>query len=110
MSVGRNVDLGLLQLQVLWLLSKKKSCGYELMKELNALKKTSITQGVLYPVLAGLMRREIIRVSGKGTRGKKFYVVTALGKRELKRNCLEFLKTFAGVITDYKCSLCGCGK
>ncbi len=110
MSVGRNVDLGLLQLQVLWLLSKKKSCGYELMRELNALKRTSITQGALYPALAGLMRRKLIRVSGKGTRGKKYYAVTALGKRELKRNCREFLNTFAGMITDYKCSRCGCGK
>ncbi len=110
MSVSRHVNLGLLQLQILWFLSREESCGYSLMRKLNEVKRTTVSAGVLYPALSRLSSQGFIKVSKTGARGKKFYALTAKGRRELKHNCEEFLKTFAGLINEYKCSCCGARK
>ena len=88
-------------------MSKEESCGYSLMKKLNEVKRTKVSAGVLYPALSRLSSQGFIRVSGTGARGKKFYALTAKGRRELEHNCAEFLKTFSGLINEYKCSRCG---
>lgn len=77
------------------------------MKQLNEVKNTKISHGVLYPVLFKLFDQKLIRVSREGSRGKKYYVVTPKGTKVLNKNCEEFIKTFSGLIVDYKCSCCG---
>lgn len=106
MSANRNVDLGVLQMQVLWLLSKKPSHGYSLMAELNRIKKTRITQGTLYPVLAKLEALRLVKGKKGGARGKKVYRLTPEGKKVLLRNCAEFCAVFGGIIADFYCASC----
>lgn len=99
-----DIELGLLQMQVLWLL-KKPTHGYELMKNLNELKRTKITQGTLYPTLQRLEELKLIasRASGR----KRVYKLTGRGRSTMKNNCLEFCKTFQGIFEDFVCGRCG---
>lgn len=106
MSVERHIndiELGLLQMQVLWLL-KKPSHGYELMKSLNAIKRTKITQGTLYPTLQRLEELKLIKSETKGR--KRVYHLTNDGKATMKNNCQEFCKTFQGIFEDFICGKC----
>lgn len=107
--LGRESDVGALQMQLLWLLSKKPAHGYELMKTLNAIKKTKVTQSTLYPALSALEKKGLVQ-SGKasGARGKKVYSLTGSGKRVMKQNCAEFVGIFKGIIADFYCPLCNC--
>ncbi|PIO03899.1 hypothetical protein COT48_03160 [Candidatus Woesearchaeota archaeon CG08_land_8_20_14_0_20_47_9] len=110
MSVKRGVELGALQTQVLWLLGKKPSHGYELMKELNAIKKTKVTQGTLYPLLAKLEAAGFVKGERKGARNKRVYSLTPKGKAVMRESCAEFVKLFSGIISDFKCTSCGCSE
>lgn len=103
MSVERNI--GVLELQVLWLLSKKPRHGYSLMKELDALKSTRITQGTLYPVLARLERKKFVKAKRVGN--KKVYSLTSEGRRVMKKSARELVAVFSGIIGDFYCSCCG---
>lgn len=106
MSVYRysDIDLGILQMQVLWLLGRKSAHGYELIKQLNAIKSTKVTAGVLYPVLARLEKMRLIksRVTGR----KKVYHLTPAGRRVMTRSCTEFCRTFEGIFRQYVCERC----
>ena len=103
MSVGRNI--GILELQVLWLLSKKPSHGYALMKELDALKTTHIAQGTLYPVLARLKQKKLVK--SKRVSNKRVYSLTAEGRKVMKKNARDLVSVFSGIIGDFYCSCCG---
>jgi len=106
MSVHRysDIELGMLQMQVLWLLGRKPSHGYELIKNLNAIKTTKITAGVLYPVLG---RLEMMRlVASRASDRKKIYHVTPAGRRVMTRSCTEFCRTFEGIFKQYVCERC----
>ena len=106
MSVRRGVELGALQMQVLWLLGKKPGHGYELMKELNAIKKTKVTQGTLYPLLAKLAAAGFVKGERKGSRNKRVYSLTPKGKAVKRESCGEFVKLFSGIISDFRCGAC----
>ena len=99
------IELGLLQMQVLWLL-KKPTHGYELMKRLNELKTTKITQGTLYPTLQRL--EELKLITSKTEDRKKIYKLTEKGKKTMKDSCSDFCKTFHGIFEDYVCHKCEC--
>ena len=103
MSVGRNI--GILELQVLWLLSKEPRHGYALMKELDALKSTRITQGTLYPVLARLERKKLVK--SRRVSNKRVYSPTAEGRKVMKKNAKDLVSVFSGIIGDFYCSCCG---
>lgn len=103
---GRGLELGVLQMQILWLLSKKPTHGYELMHTLSKIKNARITQGTLYPALERL--EEMGLVAGKKSkvradRGKIVYSLTESGFREMSRNCKEFCLIFSGVFKDFYC-------
>ena len=98
------IDLGILQMQILWLLNRKDTHGYELMKNLNEIKKTKITQGTLYPALQRLEELNLIK-SKKGKR-KIIYSLTSKGKKIMSDNCIEFCHTFEGIFKDYICHHC----
>lgn len=109
MSVGKHKEdsLGVLQMQVLWLLEKGPTHGYELMKKLNGIKSTTIEQGTLYPLLQKLEENKYIRVKEVGKRGRKVYELTTNGRIIMKKVCEEFAFTFDGIFHDYKCKKCG---
>ncbi len=104
---NKDVDLGMLQMQVLWLLEKEPNHGYALMKKLNDIKQTKIEQGTLYPVLQKLQNSGYIEVGDTGTRGRKIYEITVKGKTIMRRSCEDFIFTFDDIIQDYKCKKCG---
>ena len=108
MSVSRHkqkseIELGLLQMQVLWLL-KKPTHGYELMKRLNEIKTTKITQGTLYPTLQRL--EELKLITSKTEQRKKIYHLTGKGKKVMRDSCSDFCKTFHGIFHDFVCEKC----
>lgn len=108
MSAGQYIELeiGVLQMQILWLLSKGPSHGYELMKKLTKLKKKEITQGALYPTLQKLERKGLIEVKREGSRGKKVYRLTGKGKEYMQQICRDFCEIFAGIYKDFYCACC----
>ncbi len=71
---------------LLWLIAKKPTHGYEMMrllrKEHDSMK---IGPAHVYPVLAGLARGGLIsvRLVASGKRIKKLYSVTSLGRKKL---------------------------
>lgn len=103
-SKPTDIDVGLLQMQVLWLLSRKSDHGYELMKSLSLLKGTKITQGTLYPTLKRLEELELIRRTEHERR--IVYHITAKGRKTMNQSCLEFVKTFYGIFHDFGCKSC----
>jgi len=103
----KDEDLGMLQMQVLWLLEKEPDHGYSLMKKLNEIKNTKIEQGTLYPLLQKLEGNGYIEVRDTGARGRKIYDITIKGKTIMRRSCEDFIFTFDNIIEDYKCKKCG---
>jgi DNA-binding PadR family transcriptional regulator len=103
----RDDELGVLQMQVLWLLEKEPRHGYALMKKLNDIKSTKIEQGTLYPVLQKLQANGYIEVSDTGPRKSKTYEITDKGRTIMRRSCEDFIMTFDDIIQDYKCKKCG---
>ena len=98
------IELGLLQMQILWILSRKPSHGYEMMKDLNVIKSTKITQGTLYPTLKRLVELKMIEIDEDGTR--KVYHITEKGKKTMDKACTDFTRTFFGIFHDYVCGKC----
>ena len=101
-----SVDLGVLQMQILWLLGKEPKHGYALLKQLRAIKRAPLTQGALYPALASLERQGFIKAKKAGVRGKKVYELTALGRKAMANACHEFVEIFQGIFGDFYCTKC----
>ncbi len=98
------IELGILQMQVLWLLSRKPTHGYEIMKVLSAIKKTKITQGTLYPTLQRLEERGLIKRHEEGR--KSVYSITLRGTKVMNDSCMDFSKTFFGIFQNFVCEKC----
>ncbi len=79
-----------LRLIILDILSRENLHGYgiaERIEEIYHVKKPS--SGVIYPTLSHLLRSELIRVMGEGSRDKKVYGITENGRRYLEEHCGE---------------------
>jgi PadR family transcriptional regulator PadR len=100
------LDLGVLQMQILWLVGRTPMHGYEIMRQLNEIKSTKVEQGTLYPALQKLEENELIKVKETGRRGKKVYELTDVGRKAMIRTCEEFSKTFSGIFEDFVCKSC----
>jgi PadR family transcriptional regulator, regulatory protein PadR len=98
------IEIGMLQMQILWILKKQPSHGYELMKTLSDLKKTTIKQGTLYPTLQKLEKLKLIKRREEDRR--IFYDITEKGKKTLDRACTDFTRTFFGIFHDFVCQKC----
>ncbi len=95
----KNGELGLLQMQILWLLENQPIHGYELMKRLNAIKKTKIGQGTLYPTMQKLVDSEYVLAKEDGNR--KVYSLTPKGKKKMESACEEFVSIFKCIFERY---------
>ncbi len=105
MSINRhNSNHGFLEMQIMWMLLKGPSYGYDLMKKLSDIKGKRITQGTIYPTLKRLEKENIIEYKMDGN--KKSYKLTSKGRKTSKRVCIEFTKTFSGIFKDFVCSKC----
>ena len=98
------IELGMLQMQILWIVDRKPTHGYDMMKILNDIKKTKITQGTLYPALAMLEERGYI--TREGHERKRVYNRTADGKKAMNEACTDFSKTFFGIFQNFVCEKC----
>jgi DNA-binding PadR family transcriptional regulator len=101
------IELGMLQMQILWLLSRKSTHGYDLMKSLSSLKNTKITQGTLYPTLQRLEELKMVRREKDGR--KIIYHLTQEGKAQMTNACNDFSRTFFGIFNDFVCGKCHSG-
>lgn len=94
-------DLTFLQLKALWLISKKKMHGYELMDSLKT------NQGTIYPLLQSLVKSKLIAPVKSGR--KKEYKITIRGGKTLKSCCTEFCEIYNDIFKEFVCSSCKCG-
>lgn len=100
------LEIGILQMHILWLLDKKPTHGYELMKKLTKIKKKDITQGALYPALQKLEHNGLIEFEKEAVRGKKVYTITKKGKIQMETACRDFCDIFGGIYKDFVCGCC----
>lgn len=98
------IELGLLQMQILWVLSRKSTHGYDLMKALGAIKGTIVTQGTMYPALQRLEEMGLVKPETDDR--KIVYHITDKGRKTMNQTCLDFVKTFYGIFHDYACGGC----
>jgi DNA-binding MarR family transcriptional regulator len=98
------IELGMLQMQILWLLQRRPTHGYEIMETLNTLKSTKIAQGTVYPALKTLTKLGYIK--REQLDDKIIYHITPSGKKILNETCLDFTRTFFGVFQDFVCHRC----
>ncbi len=98
------IELGLLQMQILWLLSRKSTHGYDLMRDLDTMRGKKITQGTLYPTLQKLEEHSYIK--GHEEENRVVYKVTSAGNKILHDTCTDFVKTFFGIFHDFACMKC----
>jgi len=79
--------MGLLPLYILNTLSKGALSGYDIMRELNTLTEGAWRpgSGSIYPTLRSLEKKGLLRVTGRGLRGKRIYSITPTGLRALEQ-------------------------
>ena len=86
MAVAREKMLVMTAAFLLWLISKKPSCGYEIIRILRKEHGSDkVGPAHIYPVLADMSRRGLIRAKkvASGKRIKKLYSMTPLGRKRL---------------------------
>lgn len=97
---------GVLELVVLLVLSKKEMYGYELVNDVS--KVIDVNDGTIYPLLKRLTNEKYFETylleSSEGP-PRKYYRITALGKKrtkELKKEWLDFTKSIEKFIKEWK--------
>lgn len=98
------IEVGMLQMHILWMLTRKSMHGYELMKNLNAIKSTKVTQGTLYPTLQKLEEYELIK--RENLERRIMYNITRKGKKVMNDASIDFCRTFYGLFQDFVCGKC----
>jgi DNA-binding PadR family transcriptional regulator len=86
-TIGFSGRMGLLPLYILNTLSKGALSGYDIMRELNTLTEGAWRpgSGSIYPVLRSLEKKGLLKVSGRGLRGKRSYTITPAGLKALEQ-------------------------
>lgn len=98
------IELGLLQMQILWVLNRQPTHGYDIMKQMQVLKSTKVTQGTLYPTLQRLLNLGLIERRDEDR--KVVYTITEKGKKVMNDACTDFTRTFFGIFHDFVCEKC----
>lgn len=108
MSKSNISDLSILDLQVLWAISRKPVHGYALLRILGEKRGKRLTAGTLYPILAKLKRLKHVKAkAAKGKRGKTEYEITHAGKKAMNEGCREFCAVFGDIFNMFVCRTCG---
>jgi len=99
--VPKYIELkGFLSFFILHELDDKPSSGDELALAIGERRNTVLTPGTIYPALKRLRRQKLIFYRRNGR--KKVYVLTDLGKKELKALYVVFADFFSGLKTKIK--------
>lgn len=99
----RAVGLASIRPIILSVLDHKDSYGYEIMKHASELSEGGLNMetGLLYPILRSLEREGLIESywhQPKGERKRRYYRLTAKGRRALEDEKREWLKMHAVLI------------
>jgi DNA-binding PadR family transcriptional regulator len=83
--IDRDFMRGFVKLYVLWRASQSEVYGLEIAAEMSELG-FNLSPGTLYPALHALLREGDVTVTSRAVKGRvrKFYRVTAKGRKELK--------------------------
>lgn len=86
--ISKNLTAASTKPLILGILKQGKSYGYLIISRIKELSggKLRWSDGMLYPVLHRLEKEELIRsewIMSDGSRPRKYYEITALGKEEL---------------------------
>ena len=86
--ISKNLTAASTRPLILVILKQGKSYGYLIISRIKELSggKMKWSDGMLYPVLHRLEKEELIRsewIMSDGSRPRKYYVITELGKKEL---------------------------
>ena len=81
------VRKGILELCILNALEENEKYGYELVKTLVSMPGLGVTEGTIYPLLSRLRNQGLVNTrlveSSEGP-ARKYYTLTALGKKNMK--------------------------
>lgn len=93
---------GTFELNVLLILKKKDSYGYEIVKRFNELPFSSISQASIYPILKRLLVLNLISfywIEMEGKPARKYYRITKEGENLLFQRLEDYKKVYESVLT-----------
>jgi len=97
MEKRRLIDLrGFLSFHILHELRRKRLCGDDLAEIIGKKKSSKLTPGTIYPALKNLRRNKLVSFKQEGR--KKFYTLTAKGKKEYITSKKLFKKTYKDIL------------
>ncbi len=102
--VTSEIELGMLQMQILWVLNRSATHGYDIMRQMKTLKSTKVMQGTLYPTLQRLVDLGLIKK--ESAERKIIYHITKRGRKIMNGACTDFTRTFFGIFHDFVCEKC----
>lgn len=89
---------GMLSFQILWLLSKRQMNGEEIAKEIEKRRGDKPKAGTIYPAMAELARKKLVRGVKEGREVK--YSITTEGRAEVKRSMMYFVRAFGEIVSE----------
>lgn len=101
MADDKDLYSGLIRLHVLHHAAKHPIYGQWMIEEL-AEHGYEISPGTLYPMLQGLVRKGYLNVrsDGPGRRAKRYYRITASGRRALAESKKKVRELFSELVED----------
>ncbi len=104
MKINKELLKGSTTVLILSLLNKKDMYGYEMIKEIEIKSRNvfSFKEGTLYPILHTLENENYIESywdSSQGSRKRKYYKITAIGKKLLSEKEKEW-KLFSSTVNS----------
>lgn len=104
MKINKELLKGSTTILILSLLNKKDMYGYEMIKEIEIKSRNvfSFKEGTLYPILHTLENENYIESywdSSQGSRKRKYYKITAIGKKLLSEKEKEW-KLFSSTVNS----------
>ena len=102
MRISKELAKGSTGLLVLSVLGRGDMYGYQIIREIGTLSGEvfRLNEGTLYPILHALEQEEFLRSypeERETGRKRKYYTITAKGRRELIRRRAEW-ETYAGAV------------
>jgi len=88
---------GLLSFQIMWVLSKRRMCGEELIKELGKRRADAPSPGTLYPALNKLKKGGLVESERDDKR--VIYSATVKGKKDLELAVRYFKAVYGDIMT-----------
>ena len=97
MTINKELLKGSTGTLVLTLLGRKQMYGYEIIKELEIVSSGTfeMKEGTLYPILHSLEEAGFVEskwVGEEGTRQRKYYLITKIGRAHLKEKKQEWVQ------------------